>query len=58
MSKAKVKLNMETTHIDVDGKKVSRPLLQNGVKIDIAKKSRKVDKQFSPLLRQVSSLDV
>lgn len=47
---------MKATHIDVDGKKVSMPLLENGVKLEIVKKKQTADEHFSPLLRQVSSL--
>lgn len=48
---------METTRIDVDGKKQSKSLLKNNVKIEIVKNGKngkKADKQFSPLFRQVS----
>lgn len=46
---------MESTHIDVGENKQSKSLLTPDIKIDIVKKNKKIDKQFSPLFRQVSS---
>lgn len=49
---------MESTHIDVGESKQSKSLLTHVNKIEIVKKSVKVDKQYSPLFRQVSSFTV
>lgn len=50
----KVKLNMESTRIDVDEKKMPKSALKNGRKVEFVEKSKKVDKPFSPLFHQVS----